>query len=339
MRMIEFEYHIFSKSGKFKHKLYDIISCSVRYTSLGSLKTSANLIMREDKRIDYLNDRIKIFCKIDGTKYPLGEYLLSSTKRMIKGRNVIRECTGYGKLLILQEDKIKERYVCNIGTNVINEVKRIIGSLPFLIEDSLLTLKTAREWEPGTAKLQIINDLLDIINWNSLRVTLDGKFTTEPYIIPSDRIIEHIYSTDVDSIIYSEREYEFDSFSVPNVIVMRSNAADVNPPLSAVYENHNADSPTSIENRGREIVYFEEVSNVVSQDVINDIAKKRLYEKTDVYSHLSFSTAIEPDAFDYMKCIYLKAGDIADKFIQTNVEIECKTGGIMKREARRIVKV
>lgn len=339
MRRIRFEYYLYDKNDSLKFRFYNVLSCSLRYASLGSLKTSANITMKEDKRIDYLNDRIKVSCVINDEKYELGTYLISSTKRSIKGKNVTRECTCYGKLLILQEDKVKERYVCNIGTNVINEVKRILGSLPFLIQDNLLTLKTSKEWESGTSKLQIINDLLDTINWNSLRVDASGKFITDPYILPSDRQIQSTYSVDADSIIYPEREYELDAFSVPNVVVMRSNSADITPPLSSVYENHNADSQTSIENRGREIVYFEEVSDVVSQEVLNELAKKKLYEKTNIYSHLSFSTAIDPAAFDYLRCIYVKAGDISDKFIQTSVEIECKAGGKMRREARKVVRV
>lgn len=339
MRKIEFEYELYNKDGQFKKKLYSITACNVRYTSFGQLKGSATFTTKSRKDIDYLNDRIKIFCIIDGIRHPLGEYLISSGKRSVQSGVVYRECTCYSKLLILQDDRTKNTYSVNIGTNVIVEVKRLLGTLPFILEDSPLTLQSSKEWEIGTSKLQIINDLLDIINWNSLRVDANGVFTTEPYTLPINRQIDFVLKDDEHSIIYPEQEEELHAFSVPNVVILRTNNSDITPPLSSVYENHNADSPTSIESRGREIVYFEDVQDVPNQAILNDLARKRLYEKTDVYSHIELTTAIQPEAFGYLKCIYLQTNRFDGKYIQTSCEIDCRAGGQMKRTLRKVVRL
>ena len=339
MRKIAFKYELYNKDGVFKKKLYSIKDCKVRYTSLGQLKGSATFTTKHRDDIDYLNDRIKIYCIIDGVRHSLGEYLISSSRRKIDGNSIYRECTCFSKLLILQDDKVRQRHVVNIGTNVIVEVKRLLGSLPFLLEDSPLTLQSSKEWDIGTSKLQIINDLLDIINWNSLRVDTNGVFTTEPYILPIDRQIDFILKDDEYSIIHNQQSEDLDVFGVPNVIILSTNNSDITPPLYTVFENRNVDSPTSIENRGREIVYFEDISDVPNQAVLNDLAKKKLYEKTDVYAHIELTTAIQPEAFGYLKCIYLQTSNFNDKYIQTSCEIDCKAGGTMRRSIRKVVRL
>lgn len=338
-RKVKFIYELLDKQGALKKRLYNVLSASVRFASLGRLKGSANIQMVEDKKIDYINDIIRIKCVIDDTEYPLGEYLISSTRRDINGNFVTRDCQCFSKLLLLEDEKVEDRHVCNIGTNVVNEVKRLIGTRPYAIADSPLTLQTSKEWEVGTPKLTIINDLLELINWTGLRVGLDGKFTATPYIVPSEREIEFNLLTDADSIILPEKTDDLDLFGVPNVVVLRTNAAEVAPPLSATYENNNADSKTSTVSRGRRIVHYEEISDVVNQEQLNIRAKKRMYELTDIYNTIELSTAIQPEAFGYMRCVYLKTPAVEGKFLQSVCEIDCQAGGTMRRTLRRAIRI
>ena len=339
MRRIVFEYELLGKNGQLKKRLSNITKASVRYASLGRLKGSANILMREDPSVDYINDRIKVFCVLNNQRHDLGEYLICSTKREINGDTVTRECQCYSKLKLLDDDKIEDRHVCNIGTNAINEVKRLIGEHPYSLEDSNLTLQTAKEWAVGTPKLTIINDLLDIINWTGLRVGLDGSFTASPYILPIDREVEFNLLTDENSILYPEKTDELDLFNTPNVVILRTNAAEVSPPLQAVYVNNHADSLTSTVSRGRRIVHFEEINDVVDQVQLNVQAKKRLYELSDIYNNVNINTAIQPEAFGYMRCLYLKTGTVEGKFLQTSCEIHCEAGGKMTRTLRRAIKL
>lgn len=338
-RHIRFEYHLLDKNGQYKKRLYNVQSASVRYASLARLKGSANILMAEDNDIDYISDRIQIKCIINDKSHDLGDYLISSPKRVINGNQVMRDCQCWDKLLILDEDKVESRHVCNIGTNVINEIKRIIGDLPQAIGDDASTLNSAIEWEIGTPKLTIINDLLAIINWTGLRVNQAGFFTTDPYIIPSERQVEFNLESGADSIIHPDKTDELDLFNVPNVVILTTNNPDIDPPLKAVAENNNVDSATSIPRRGRRIVYHEEITEAIDQATINARAKKILYDKSDVYNHVTHATAIAPDEFGYLKCLYYKTPKIEGKFIQTMTEIKCEAGGKMERTMRKAVKI
>lgn len=338
-RELDFEYELYSKDNVFKKMLYNIENAQVDYGSLTRLKYSARIIMTEDDEIDYLNDMIKVICVINEEKTPIGQFLFSSPKRKIGDLEVTRDCECYSKLKILDDDKTESRFTVLAGTNAVNEVKRIIGnSYPFSIPDSSLTTSTDKDWEIGTPKLDIINDLLSVINYNSLTVDNNGVFISSPYVLPTDREVEVIYEDNEYSIINPDLEEDIDLYDVPNVIVRYTNSAEINPPLIAVYENNNPSSPTSTVKRGRKIVSAEEVSDVADLQTLQLITKKNAYEMNDKYSYVEFRTAINP-VHGYLTCIQLKAYDINNKYIETEWSMDCQTGGEMRHKARRIINI
>lgn len=338
-RTLDFEYKLYSKEGTFKKDLYNVESAQVDYGSLTRLKTSARIVMKEDPEIDYLTDMIKIICVIDEERTSIGQFLISSPKRKIGDSGVIRDCECYSLLKILDDDKTESRYTVLAGTNVINEVKRIIGnSYPFSITDSNLTTSTDKDWEIGTPKLDIINDLLEVVNYNSLTVDNDGVFVSTPYILPTDRTVEIIYEDNEYSIIYEDMEEDIDMYDVPNVVVRYTNDPDINPPLVAKYENNNPDSKTSTVQRGRKIYSFESVEDVSDLQTLQLITKKNAYQLNDKYSHIKFYTAINPK-HGYLTCIQFKAYDISNTFIETDWSIDCQSGAAMTHSARRIINI
>lgn len=338
-RELDFEFELYSKENIFKKQLYNVESAQVDYGSLTRLKSSARIIMTEDDEIDYLNDMIKVICVINEEKTPIGQFLFSSPKRKISDIEILRDCECYSKLKILDDDKTKTRFTILAGTNVVNEVKRIIGnSYPYFIPDSNLTTSTDKDWEIGTPKLDIINDLLAVINYNSLSVDNNGVFISSPYVLPTDREVEVIYEDNEYSVIYEYLEEDIDVYDVPNVIVRYTNSAEITPPLIAVYENNNPSSDTSTIKRGREITSSEEVSDVADLQTLQLITKKEAYQLNDKYSYVEFSTAINP-VHGYLTCIQLKAYDINNKYIETEWSIDCQTGGEMKHRARRIINI
>jgi len=294
--------------------------------------------MTDDKNIDYLNDRIKAYITLNGVKTPLGVFLLCTPSRDIKETKVTRNITCYSLLQILLDDKIETRLTLPIGTNVINEVKRQIGS-NYSIADSSQTLLSERIYEVGTSKLEIINDLLSVINYNSLRVDVNGVFITEPYVLPTDKQHSKEYAAGEDSIIIADMTDELDLFNVPNVIIRYTNAVDINPPLSYTYVNDNASSITSTVNRNRHIVDAQQ-TDATDLETLTAITKKHAYEYNSIYSHLTFSTAIDTEVLNiYMPTVWVKVGDINDKYSVTSIEFKCEVGELAKIEARKVVNI
>lgn len=338
VRYVSFQYELLDRNNVFKKNLRNIESCSISYKFLSQLKSSAKIVMTDDARIDYLNGRIKAYITINGVQTPLGVFLMSTPSRDIDDTKTTRSITCYSLLQTLLDDKIETRLTLPVGTNVVNEVKRQIGS-NYNIADSAKTLSSERTYEIGTSKLEIINDLLSIINYNSLRVDVNGVYVTEPYVLPTDRTVDKIYEEGKDSIILGKMTDELDLFSVPNVIVRYTNAVDIDPPLSYTYVNDNVNSVTSTVNRSRRIVDAQP-TDASDLETLVAITKKDAYEYNSIYSHLTFSTAIDTDVLNiYMPTVWIKVGDINDKYSITSIEFKCDAGELTKVESRKVVNI
>lgn len=338
VRHVSFQYELLDRNNVFKKDLRNIESCSISYKFLSQLKSSASVVMADDKSIDFLNDRIKAYITLNGVKTPLGVFLLCTPSRDIKETKVTRNITCYSLLQILLDDKIETRLTLPAGTNVVNEIKRQIGA-NYNIADSSQTLLSERIFEVGTSKLEIINDLLSVINYNSLRVDVNGIYITEPYVLPTDRQIDRVYEEGADSIIISDMTDELDLFNVPNVIIRYTNAVDIDPPLTYTYVNDNASSITSTVNRDRRIVDSAE-TDASDMVTLQAITKKDAYNYNSVYSHLKFQTAIDTDVLDiFMPTVWVRVGDINDKYSITTIEFKCEVGELAKVEARKVVNI
>lgn len=338
VRKVSFQYELLDRNNVFKKKLNNVEICSISYKFLSQLKSSASIIMTDDSSIDYLNDRIKAYITLNGVKTPLGVFLLCTPSRDIKDTKITRNITCYSLLQILLDDKIETRLTLPIGTNVINEVKRQIGA-NYSILDSSQTLLSERIYEAGTSKLEIINDLLSVINYNSLRVNVNGTFITEPYVLPTDREIDKVYEEGADSIIIADMTDELDLFNVPNVIVRYTNALDMDTPLTYTYVNDNISSITSTVNRDRRIVHSAE-TDATDMITLQAITKKDAYNYNSIYSHLTFQTAIDTDVLDiFMPTIWVNVGNISDKYSITSIEFKCEVGELAKVEARKVVNI
>jgi hypothetical protein len=336
-RQIGFIYNLLDKNNNFKKRLTGVKGCNITYSSLSTLKYNANLTMNNDASIDWLNDRIQVICRIDGIDYPLGIYIITSPN-LNKNEDILsREVTMYSPIVLLERDKVQERYYLPIGTDIIAEIKRLIGANPYNIEDGTYTTISAKEYEIGTPKITIINELLDSINYTSLYMDMSGTMRAKKYILPSDRQIEISYLDGRNSILHKEVTEVKDLFDVPNVFIRYTNNADITPPLVARYENNNADSETSTVNAPIN-VDAQEVTDVTDLQTLQDITKRDAYNASQIYSNLQFETAINP-VHDYMNCVYVKYGDIDYKYIETSWSIDCAVGGKMQHTARRVITV
>jgi hypothetical protein len=344
LRLEQFKYYLLDKNDNPKlpgnsstNILHNVLEGDISYNSLGRLKSSLTVKIQEDEllNIDYMNDRIKPVAIIDGVEYPLGIFLISSPNRNIDSTGVVRFLTCYSKLKILDNDKVIERYYVPAGANVINTVINLLGSESYDITPNNATTSTDHEWEVGTSKLDIINDLLDIINYVSLIPDNDGKFISYPYKLPSERehTIEYIEGN--DSIIISSMTEDFDFFDVPNIFVRYTNDVDIDPPIIATYPLQSGNEPITIDGRAPN-VSAEEVSDISDQATLYAKCKQDAYNSRSVYSHLEFSTAINPK-HGYLDCVWVKVGDIDYKYIETSWSFNLKAGDLMKHTCRRVV--
>ena len=335
-----FKYQLLDKNNEFIRELETVESATISYSAESRLKQKATINITLDKSATInINNRIRIIHVLNDKETSLGTFLMTTPIQEVNPLYKTTSIECYSTLWLLDANKTTSRFVVGIGTNVVNEVKRLLADygVQVLIDISTKTTSTAREWEIGTPILDICNDLLKSINYTSLYINANGDYIAEPYILPTDRLIDFEYrEDDVDNIVESNLTNELDYFDVPNVFVKYVNNPDT-PDLVAVYENTNPQSPTSTANRPKN-VHSEEVSDVSDIQTLMDMCKRDLESATSKYHKVTITTAINPE-HSYMNTIFLYLNGISGKFTETDWDIECTTGGTMTHQLRESVVV
>lgn len=348
VREIHFRYDLLDSTNKLKARLTNVTSGSIQYSSLAEIKRTARFVVQDDDSINYLTDRIKPYARLkmpDGgyAEFPLGVFILSTPPRKADAAGVVvRDVEAYDLLQVLVDDKVTDRYTVTSGTNYITAVRTVLTSAGITsvnLTATSKTLPTDRDWEPGTKKLHIINDLLGAINYRSLWFDENGVAVALPYISPADRPSEYTYQDNDESVIFPDVTDHLDLFGVPNKWVLAVSEPD-RAPLVSTYTNNNADSPTSTVNRGRTIVDFREYEEAADQDSLDAKAERLAFEASQVYQQVEFSTAIMPmhSDSDVLTLVYFSLG-LSDKYSETGWGFALKTGAQMWHKVRRVVSI
>ena len=348
-RQIAFRYDLLDKNdvkiGEAKNA-----GGSVRVNSLASIKRTASFELEKPdlNQIDYLNDRIKpifIVKMPDGgsLEYSLGVFLISSPKRTAGGALIKRSIEAYDKSLIIQQDMITKNHVIAKGRNYVNAVKEMLegaGITKIDIPDFDANCRVDIEYEVGKSKLAIINDFLNLINYNSLTITEDGVAMAKPYRSPTERNVDHSYTDDNLSILLSDAEEELDIFDTPNIFIRVASSPETHEVFQQTFINDDPSSALSTVRRGRNIVDYGEISDISSDDLLREYVSRIAREKSQAYSKIRFQTAIMPN-HGALDMIYLKHRNLKTegKFAETNWSLELRAGGMMSHEARRLVNI
>ena len=347
MRKIAFKHELLDKNNLLIGSV-DVERASVSFDSFANITRTAQFTIRKNisRDIDYLHEHIRpvVVLTEDGntTETPLGAFLLSSPKEKTTETGVIAEVEAYDKTQILLEDCVTDRLFLPQGykySAAITSIVNSAGILDIFIDNNNKVLRRSREWDIGTPKLNIINELLKEMNYNRVYSDKNGVLMCTAYRLPWQKTPEIKYTTDELSKVFPGAKREMDLFNAPNVwICIASNAED--DPLVSVEENNNPASATSIARRGRKIVRCEHLSDIADQASLNAYAKRLAYDGSNVYETLEFETLINPQhGYQTAMAIQHKGLGIDAKYIETAWSIPLQVGGRMRHRARRILQV
>jgi len=276
-------------------------------------------------------------------EFPLGVFLLSTPPRKAEPSGKIRrEVEAYDQLQVLMDDVVDVRYSIAAGVNYIVAVKALLDSAGITSQNltaTTSTLPAARDWDPGTTKLQIINDLLGAINYRSLFFDENGIATAIPYQSPAARASEYTYIDDSLSVIFPEVEQALDLFGIPNKWTLVLSEPDRSV-LTSSYTNSNPSSLTSTVSRGRTISRYLPNQEAADQTTLDALAVRIAFEQSQVFETVTFETAICPYHGDSdVYTLVFSALGINAKYSEVSWEFELKAGAKMKHTIRKIVYV
>jgi hypothetical protein len=346
-RVVSFRFDRLDSSNNYIEPITTMVACSVANNALANIKRTAKFTLRDTSAINYARDRIRPWVRLamrDGgfVEWPQGVFLLSTPKRVLdpNGITVNRSIDAYDQLQVLTDDKVLTRYTIAASVAYTDALVTLLGGAYTVnITPSASTVPTALDYDPGTSKLAIANDLLGAINYESVTFDENGVLVVKPYQSPTVRPSEYTYATDSSSVITDEIDDTLDLFAIPNVIVLTISEPDQSV-LTSTVTNSNPLSPTSTMSRGRSIVDFRTAASAPDQTTLDAQAARAMFDASQVYETVEFTTALMPmHGNSDVLSLGIDGLGLADKFSETAWSYDMVVGGKMKHSVRRVVNV
>lgn len=277
-----FTYSLQDSEGAPKGALSGVISGSIDWHANAQVHSGGRItvVQSDPDDHDWLKLRVKITMHIEGLgDYPLGVFIPSAPTQNWVDEHMTLDIELLDKCSLLQEDCYAETKHVPAGANVTDTVRAIIvsaGEKAGSITDGTATLTKGMTWEPGTSKLQVINDLLDAANYFSLDVDGNGHFVVEKQRKAGTRPVRYWFYDNYRSIYESSFQYDRDIYNVPNKVIAIGKGDATTEALVATATNVNPNSPYSYPNRGRWVTDVAKGVDTTSQADLQEYADRRL---------------------------------------------------------------
>lgn len=334
---------------------YDLLRKGVKYAeakAAGSaavsfdLRRKIKLLFSGDlvlpQEMQRLSDRLRPVLILDGTEYPLGQFLLTSVRQIREGGRLFDRCEGYDLCFLAQRTRIEEKLFIPAGARYIDWIQALLqrcGVELAIVEDSPEVFSTDREdWEIGTPVLDILNGLLDELSYQSLWFDAEGAARISPVLEPTAKNIRHRYGPGRESGYTLVREgylREDDLFDVCNVFIVQCQNPELKTMMQAVSVNDDPGSALSVFQQGRIMAAPVRLDNIGSQAALQRYADRLRWRSMTAAQTTIVRTALNP----VHQCgdILALEGDLAPGvYEETGWAMELEPGGLMEHTLRRV---
>lgn len=337
-RYVLVEWPTFRELGEIKN----VVSCTITENSLSSLKASGKLECCSDPAIGDNLVRVYSDSTLGGMAQTIchGTFFATTPSATISDVADGVACDMYSTLWILQQNKVVETYTAPAGTNAVDlaaELAKGYGNkLNVIATPSGAALSADHTWDAGTSYLEIVNWLLDFAGYGSVGVDAYANAIMAPYVPPASKAPRVTFSDTQDSLSESSFTRTFDTFEVPNkVVVICSNAES--EPMKATAINDDPENPYSTTARGKLIVKVERVSDIADQAALDAKARELLFSGMSVVESIEFTHAFLPfEVGDAVLMDYTRSNFVR-KMVTTSREKKMIPGMRCKTSARRFV--
>lgn len=258
---------------------------------------SVDLTFHGDSEIDWGLSRFKFYYSAEGQEWPLGVFLVEAPEDdHDDDRDTVDvTVTLLDKLAVLDQDAVPSSYSLDKGALITEAVRGLIesaGEDKIALTASGKTLPHGKVWDAGTSKLEIVNELLDMINYFALWVDGNGVYQAQPYVPPERRAIKHTFQSGEFALQSPGWSRKQDWFQVPNRVIMTSRSTQDEPAYVATAENLDPDSKFSYPRRGyRWITMVKDGVEVADQEELQAKASRQLRDSSTKVTNLSVDHA------------------------------------------------
>lgn len=324
-----FEYYIVDpNTWKDIKKIDTVLSCSITRDSDSETLGSATIDVTESLGEAYIRAYLITIQNDVKERHPLGTFLVQTPSSNFNGKITNISLDAYTPLLELKEKMPMIGYTIPKSKNIMEMVYDIVRDnvrAPVVKTTKDDTLKYDFVANIDDTWMSFTTDLLANANYcfdlDELgRILFAPKQTAE--------VLQPIweYNDSNSSILYPEITLDNDIYGIPNVIeVIYSNGDDK---FYSVVKNDDPNSPLSIQNRGREILYRETNPNLVgnaTQMQIDKYAERLLKELSSIECTVTYTHGYCPVRVgDCVRLNYERAGitDVKAKVVSQTISCE-----------------
>lgn len=287
--------------------------------------------------VDWSSALVKISCDTsDLGRINLGVYTVAAPNRDYDAMNYSRGITLIDKLAILRDEVLTTTYSILPGVNLVQAAVQLIQDLG---EDNVQFVPSSaastnpRVWHPGTALIQVVNDLLDSAGYRSVYTDRNGFFTLTPWMSPKVRPTVWNFAEGPTSLHLPQWQYETSLWEATNRVVLLSQADDAGVVMTSVATNDDPSSPTSTVRMGRvSNPIVEEGVDVASQSALDALAQRKLEDNSSVIERLSFEHLLVP--VWYNDAVSFRSSGVSTVATIQRMDITLTPGALVKTEMR-----
>ena len=308
----------------------NVKSCTIKRDSGADTLGSATINIADTLGECYI--RIYLLAIQNGVKKRvcLGTYLVQTPSSSFDGKQRNVSMDAYTPLLELKEKPVPLGYTLLKNDNIMEEACAIVKDncrAPVVATTSDEQLKENFVASTDDTWLTYIIDLIKQANFQ-FYLDEQGQILFETSKTAEELSPVYTFNDDNSSILHPDIDLTHDLYNVPNVVEIYAPNGDNVKYYRA--ENRDNTSPTSIQNRGREIIYRETEPNLPAYPtdaMVEEYAKNTLKRLSSVQYSVSYTHGYCPVRVgDCVRLNYSKAGLINIKAKVTSQSIRCSTG-------------
>ena len=326
-----FEYYVVDPNTWRDKKLIDtVVSCTIDRDAEAETLGSATIETTESLGECYV--RVYLVTIQNGVKekHPLGTFLVQSPSTSFDGKIMTASMDAYTPLIELKENPTPIGYSLTKGMNIMDMAYRLVrehARAPVFKTEHSKTLHDDFVSNTDDTWLTFLSDLIANAKYD---FALDemGRILFSPKQDTASLQPVQTFDDGNSSILYPTISTERDLYGIPNIVeVVYSKGKDY---YFARVVNDDSNSPTSIQARGREILYRETDPDLVGDPTnkqIEQYAKQLLRNLSSLECTISYSHGYCPVRIgDCVRINYKRAGIINVKAKVISQSIKCTPG-------------
>lgn len=311
-------------------RLTNVKSCSITRDSEADTLGSATIDVTESVGECYIREYLVTIQNGIRERFPLGTHLVQTPSSSFNGK--IRDVTmdAYTPLLELNENPPPLGYSILKGQNILSWAYKLVrenmrGPIVETTTDDTLSFDFVANTDDTW--LTYVRDLISNAKYE---LTLDemGRTLFSPRQDTASLTPVWTYTDDNSSILYPEISMDHDMYGIPNVVEVIYSKGSGN--MYSTVKNEDENSPLSIKNRGREIVYRitdPDLTGEPTQAQLDEYAKQTLRNLSTLEYTISYSHGYCPVRVgDCVMLNYARAGVTNIKAKVISQTIKCKSG-------------